>query len=85
MTKEKENDDPLLQALRALPTHAVTGPPGSRAREEARRAFVEAFDDRPFLLRFFGSAGRAAVPVVLASVVGLYLFWAFAVAIMINQ
>jgi hypothetical protein len=32
-----------------------------------------------------GVVGRAAVPVVLAAVVGLYLFWAFAVAIAINK
>jgi hypothetical protein len=31
------------------------------------------------------TAGRAVLPVVLASVVGLYLFWAFAAAIALNN
>ena len=76
-------DDVLLRALRELPVHAE--PPSSHARAAARAAFVRAFDDSPWYARALGTAGRATVPVVLASVVGLYLFWAFATAIALNQ
>lgn len=77
--------DDLLRALRALPTHPVTSAPGRRVEEAARAAFLRAFDDAPWYAKMFDRAGRAALPVVLASVVGLYLFWAFATAIALNQ
>ncbi|MBX3221715.1 MAG: hypothetical protein KF795_14460 [Labilithrix sp.] len=77
------DDDPLLRALRALPVHPDPTP--RHASAAARAAFVRAFDDAPWYARAFGAAGRATVPVVLASVVGLYLFWAFATAIALNQ
>ncbi|MCW5835010.1 MAG: hypothetical protein KIS78_21600 [Labilithrix sp.] len=77
------SDDPLVRALRELPTHA-DGSAG-RAPAAARAAFLRAFDDAPWYARALATAGRASVPVVLASVVGLYLFWAFAAAIALNQ
>ena len=76
-------DDPLLRALRELPPRAPHGDDvaaARRAKATARAAFVRAFEDDPWHVRFFGSAGRAAVPVVLASVVGIYLTWAVAAA-----
>ncbi|MBX3214779.1 MAG: hypothetical protein KF850_22275 [Labilithrix sp.] len=76
-------DDPLVRALRELPTHD-DGSSG-RAPAAARAALVRAFDDAPLCTRAPATAGRATVPVVLASVVGLYLFWAFAAAIALNQ
>jgi hypothetical protein len=76
------DDDVLLRALRELPPLGgrIDAAALKRQRTSARAAFVRAFDDEPWHTRAFGSVGRAAVPVVLASVVGLYLFWAVAAA-----
>lgn len=42
--------------------------------------------DRPLLATVGGGGvSRAAVPIALATVVACYLFWAFAVAISLNQ
>ncbi len=70
MTREDE-------ALRALPRHAP--PPGPPA--EARAAFLQGASHETWSARLT----RIAVPAVLASVVGLYLSWAFAAAIALNQ
>lgn len=75
--------DALLRALRELPRHAPS--PERRIHGAARAAFLREFEDVPFYVKLFGGVGRAVVPVALASVVGLYLFWAFAVAISLNQ
>ncbi len=75
--------DALLHALRELPRHAPS--PERRIHGAARAAFLREFEDVPFYVKLLGGAGRAVVPVALASVVGLYLFWAFAVAISLNQ
>lgn len=77
-----KNDDPLLLALRELPTRAAES---TSAPAVARAAFVRAASGSPWYARGLATAGRAMVPVVLASVVGLYLFWAFAAAIALNQ
>lgn len=73
-------EDPLLRALRELPRPAMDAPVETRARREARAAFVHAFDDAPWYGRFLGSASRAIVPVALATVVGIYLTWAIGFA-----
>ena len=78
-------EDTLLRALRELPPHTPQGSSAHRAPAAARAAFVYAFDDGPWYAKLGGSVSRALVPVVLASVVGLYLFWAFAAAISLNQ
>ena len=78
--QEKQTSDDVLLRLRELPTHTEEGPAARRAKATARAAFVRAFDDDPLHVRLFGSLGRAAVPVVLASVVGIYLMWAVGAA-----
>ncbi len=80
MSDPNERDDVLLRALRELPAHSDDGPAARRAQATARAAFVRAFDDEPFVVRVFGGASRAAVPVVLASVIGIYLMWAVGAA-----
>jgi hypothetical protein len=76
----KDKDDPLLRALRELPTQRDESDTSRRAKAIARAAFVRSFDDEPWHTRVFGTASRAAVPVVLAGVVGIYLMWAVAAA-----
>ena len=68
------------EADRELPAHASDDATARRAKATARTAFVRAFEDEPWHRRIFGSVGRAAVPVVLASVIGIYLMWAVKVA-----
>lgn len=76
MTQEK---DELFEDLARLPQHDAID--DRRVREPARAAFVRAFEDTPWIERYLRAGARASVPVVLASVVGVYLFWAFAAAI----
>lgn len=73
-----------LEALSALPTHTRKSRDAAREHSAARRAFVRAFDEGPAWRAILRGVGSAALPVVLASVVGLYLFWAFAAAMAIN-
>ncbi len=80
-------DDGLSRELGGLP---MLGPPPTSERRvsaAARAAFVHAFDDHaaPWCARALFRAGRATFPVFLASVVGVYLSWAFATAIALNQ
>jgi len=78
--------DPLLRALRELPARSPDRGPEARLRREARAAFVRAFDDEPWHTRVLrGGVGRAAVPVVLAGVVGIYLMWAISAAAALTQ
>ncbi|MBX3188425.1 MAG: hypothetical protein KF819_15515 [Labilithrix sp.] len=70
--------DPLLEALRELPTLASSDAAAeARHQRQARAAYARAFEARP---GFAVSAGRAVVPLVLAGVVGIYLSWAIAAA-----
>jgi len=87
-----ENDDldpgrdPLLRALRELrpaggDPHGDARARAARAGVQAKRGFVEAFEDRPLHVRLLGGGlRRAAVPLVLAGVVGIYLSWAVSAA-----
>jgi len=78
-------EDSLIRRLRDLRVHAPSSASQAQASRAARAAFVRAWDVAPWYARVFASAGRAGMPVVLASVVGLYLFWAFATAIALNR
>lgn len=78
-------EEVLSRALRELPVRGPMHASRQQAPAAARAAFVRAFEDAPWYAKALASAGRATVPVVLASVVGLYLFWAFAAAIALNQ
>jgi hypothetical protein len=91
-------DDPLLVALRALPSRSMDdssfprppesspsalGAPGSgeaRLLRQARAAYLRSFEDTPWHVSATGIVGRAAVPVFLAGVVGVYMMWAIAAA-----
>ncbi len=74
--------DPLLAALRQLPSHAMDGGPEARLQRQARAAYARSFDSSgsAWSSSFTTLAGRAAVPVLLAGIVGLYMTWAFAAA-----
>ncbi len=66
--------DPLLEALENLPAPAV---PTDGTKRMARAAYVESFDGSSPMFRRMRAA---VVPTVLASVIVLYLSWAFAAA-----
>lgn len=75
--------DPLLAALRALPSRAMDGDAEARLRRQARAAYVRSFDSSSRSMWHSSAAsllGRAAVPVFLAGIVGLYMTWAIATA-----
>lgn len=77
----KESADPLLSALRALPTTASDDEPAeARRKREARLAYQRSFEPTAFQGAALGLASRAAVPVFLAGVVALYMSWAIAAA-----
>jgi anti-sigma factor RsiW len=76
----QDEQDPLLRALRELPRPEMDAKVESRAKREARAAFVRAFEDVPWHSRMLGTASRAVVPVALATVVGIYLTWAIGFA-----
>jgi hypothetical protein len=77
--------DRLIRELRALPTRGPSVDSAKQTSVTARAAFVHAFQDASWHAKVLSRASRATVPVVLASVVGLYLFWAFAAAIALHQ
>ncbi len=79
------DEDSLMRQLGALPVRAPSEAVEAQASRAARAAFVRACDPAPWYAKAFAEAARATVPVVLASVVGLYLSWAFATAIALNQ
>lgn len=82
----QDDGDVLLRALRELPAHAPDDGPLARHGREARAAFVRAFEDEPWHARLLrGGIGRAAVPLVLAGVVGIYLMWAISAAAALVQ
>jgi len=75
-----DNDDVLVRALRELPRPVLDGDAGARMQRAARAAYLREFSGSqpPSPLR--GLLGRALVPAVLASVVGVYLTWAITTA-----
>jgi hypothetical protein len=75
-----DTNDPLLRALRELPRPAMDPTHERRTRETARAAFARAAADGPSDAPILGMLGRAAVPIALATVVGIYLTWAIGAA-----
>ena len=73
-------DDPLLAALRQLPSRAMTGSAETRLQREARAAYVRSFTGSTWDGVTRGLVGRAAMPVFLATVVGIYMMWAIRAA-----
>lgn len=72
--------DPLLAALRQLPSRAMDGGPESRLHRQARAAYARSFEASVWHSPLAGFFGKAAVPVFLAGIVGLYMTWAIAAA-----
>lgn len=76
-------EDPLLAALRLLPARAMETSADTRLQRQARAAFVRHAEGCSRSAP--GLAGRAAVPIFLAGVVGLYMTWAIAAATALVQ
>jgi len=85
-TPKPEANDPLLTALRQLPSRAGHEPDDphahaqARLQREARAAYVRSFEGSSWYGAGAGTVGRIAVPVFLATIVGLYMTWAVAAA-----
>ncbi len=75
-----EEPDDLLRALRDLPSPDVDAARAARVGRHARAAFVESATPAPILVRLGVVTGRAVMPVVLASIIGVYLVWALSAA-----
>jgi hypothetical protein len=75
-----EAHDPLLAALRELPSRSLDDSVEARLQRQARAAYVRSFEGAGWQSSAAGLLGRAAVPVFLAGVVGLYMTWAIAAA-----
>ena len=73
-------DDPLLAALRQLPSCATAGDHESRLRRQARATYARSFEGSFWRSPVAGFLGKAAVPVFLAGIVGLYMTWAIGAA-----
>jgi hypothetical protein len=80
ITPKPEPNDPLLAALRELPAHAVDAPMDTRLKREARAAYLRSFEPSPWHGGALDKVSRAAFPVFLAGIVGLYMTWAIATA-----
>lgn len=70
------NDDELTRALRELPEQT---PSGHRAHGKARAEFVRV-RTRSSPWDIVASTGRLGLPIGLASVIAIYLSWAFTTA-----
>ena len=70
----------ILRDLRELPLPSTDDPHAARLQRQARAAYLRSFEDESLYDATFGKVSRAAVPVVLAGIVGLYMTWAFATA-----
>lgn len=83
-TPKPETSDPLLTALRHLPSRASDAPSDAHAKArlqgEARAAYVRSFEGSSWFGTATGTVGRVAMPVFLATIVGLYMTWAVAAA-----
>lgn len=80
-----DKPDPLLAALRELPPHAMDPGPETRLQRQARAAYLRGFEDTSWTASASSAFGRAAVPIFLACVVGLYMTWAIAAATSLVQ
>lgn len=72
--------DPLLGALRHLPSPAMDENAEGRVQRTAHAAFVRHADGGGWSVGAAGLVGRIALPAFLACIVGLYMTWAFAAA-----
>jgi hypothetical protein len=75
-----EPADPLLQALAALPPRALREPGETRRRREARAAYLQSFEASASHGAALGLVARTLMPVLLATVVALYMTWAITAA-----
>lgn len=79
-TPEPSRTDELLRELRDVPRSL---PP--RAHADARAAFVNAFEPVRWYAPLLSFVTRASLPVVLTSIVVVYLSWAFVTASTLMQ
>jgi hypothetical protein len=79
------NEDPLLAALRLLPSHAMDSSADARLQRQARAAFVRHAEGSSSTLSAAGFVGRTAVPLFLACIAGLYMSWAIGAATALMQ
>ncbi len=75
-----DKPDPLLAALRELPSFAMEDGPDARFRRQARAVYLRSFEGSAWHSPLAGLFGKAAVPVFLAGIVGLYMTWAIGAA-----
>jgi hypothetical protein len=75
-----EPTDPLLEALGALPPHALLEPGEAQRRREARAAYLQSFRPSAWHGAALGFVARSAMPVFLATIVALYMTWAITAA-----
>ena len=72
--------DPLLAALRHLPSHVIDDRTEARQQRTAHAAFVRHAQGGAWSWSAAGLVGKVALPAFLACIVGLYMTWAIAAA-----
>ena len=74
-----DEDDRLTRSLRALPPHDAAADVALRVRRQALRELARQHENlgRPWMGAMATLWSRVVMPVALASVVGVYLVWAF--------
>jgi hypothetical protein len=77
---DEPTPDPLLAALRQLPTRTVTSSAEARLRREARASYVRRFEGSAWHSSATNVVSRFAVPAFLAGIVGIYMSWAMTAA-----
>jgi hypothetical protein len=80
--KEMERPDRDLDELSSLPSRDAAPDVAARVRRQAlaRLAHERDYQARPYVGALLTAWSRVGVPVALASVVGVYLSWAFQLA-----
>lgn len=78
----EDSPDKLHASLASLPVRDASGDLARRTRSQAlaHLALQRAYGDRPWLVQILFVWSHVVMPIALASVVGVYLTWAFAFA-----
>ncbi len=80
-----DDHDPLLAALRQLPSLAAGSEGDARRHRQALARYVRGFDGSARTSSAFAFVGRVTVPLFLAATVGIYMTWAIAAAVALVQ
>ena len=81
--EESQNEDLLLRALRELrdlPTRSRDERAARDVGRAARTAYARSFEGKTWTTPLVAMTSRAAVPLVLVGMVGVYLTWAITTA-----